>query len=72
MTTSKKRYFLFPYIAIKHNEYVYGRQLSTVVGDLSIKEVERYIEMTKGFKNVVITGIFEMSEEDYLASNKIE
>lgn len=69
---NKTRYFLFPYMAIKNREYVYGRQLSTVVGDLSIKEVERYIEMTKGFKNVVITGIFEMSEEDYLASNKIE
>ena len=72
MTTSKKRYFLFPYISIKNNEYVYGRQLFTVIGDLSIKEVERYIEMTKGYKNVVITGIFEMSEEDYLASTIIE
>ena len=66
------RFFLFPYIAIKHNEYVYGRQLYTVTGDLSIQEVEHYIEITKEFSNVVITGIFEMSEDDYLESNLIE
>lgn len=59
-------------IAIKHNEYVYGRQLYTVIGDLSIQEVEHYIEITKGYSDVVITGIFEMSEDDYLASNLIE
>lgn len=69
---NKTRFFLFPYIAIKHNEYVYGRQLYTVMGDLSIREVEHYIEITKEYSDVVITGIFEMSEDDYLASNKKE
>lgn len=72
MKMNKTRFFLFPYIAIKHNEYVYGRQLYTVMGDLSIREVEHYIEITKEYSDVVITGIFEMSEEDYLASNGIE
>lgn len=72
MTTSKKRYFLFPYIAINNNEYVYGRQLFTVTGHLSVPQVEDYTKMVKGMKNVVITGIFEMSEDDYLASNIIE
>lgn len=37
MKIDKTRFFLFPYIAIKHNEYVYGRQLYTVMGDLSIR-----------------------------------
>jgi hypothetical protein len=69
---NKTRFFLFPYIAIKHNEYVYGRQLYTVMGDLSIREVEHYIETTKEYSDVVITGIFEMSEDDYLESNLIE
>ena len=59
-------------MAIKHNEYVYGRQLYAVMGDLSIREVEHYIETTKKYSDVVITGIFEMSEDDYLASNLIE
>lgn len=72
MKMNKTRFFLFPYIAIKHNEYVYGRQLYTVMGDLSIREVEHYIEITKEYSDVVITGIFEMSEDDYLASNIIE
>lgn len=72
MKIDKIRFFLFPYIAIKHNEYVYGRQLYTVMGDLSIREVEHYIEITKEYSDVVITGIFEMSEDDYLASNLIE
>lgn len=72
MKMNKTRFFLFPYIAIKHNEYVYGRQLFTVTGHLSVPQVEDYIKMVKGMKNVVITGIFEMSEEDYLASNGIE
>lgn len=72
MKMNKIRFFLFPYIAIKHNEYVYGRQLYTVMGDLSIREVEHYIEITKEYSDVVITGIFEMSEDDYLASNLIE
>lgn len=72
MKMKKIRFFLFPYIAIKHNEYVYGRQLYTVMGDLSIREVEHYIEITKEYSDVVITGIFEMSEDDYLASNLIE
>lgn len=72
MKMNKTRFFLFPYIAIKHNEYVYGRQLFTVVGHLSIPQVEDYIKMVKGVTNVIITGIFEMSEEDYLASNGIE
>ena len=72
MKMNKTRFFLFPYIAIKHNEYVYGRQLYTVMGDLSIREVEHYIEITKEYSDVVITGIFEMSEDDYLASNTIE
>lgn len=72
MKMNKTRFFLFPYIAIKHNEYVYGRQLYTVIGDLSIREVEHYIERTKKCDNVIITGIFEMSEDDYLASNLIE
>lgn len=72
MKMNKTRFFLFPYIAIKHNEYVYGRQLYTVMGDLSIREVEHYIEITKEYSDVVITGIFEMSEDDYLASNLIE
>ena len=72
MKMNKTRFFLFPYIAIKHNEYVYGRQLYTVTGDLSIQEVEHYIEITKGYSDVVITGIFEMSEDNYLASNLIE
>ena len=72
MKMKKTRFFLFPYIAIKHNEYVYGRQLYTVMGDLSIREVEHYIEITKEYSDVVITGIFEMSEDDYLASNTIE
>lgn len=70
MKIDKTRFFLFPYIAIKHNEYVYGRQLYTVMGDLSIREVEHYIEVKKECDNVIITGIFELSEEDYLASNK--
>lgn len=39
MKMNKTRFFLFPYIAIKHNEYVYGRQLYTVMGDLSIREL---------------------------------
>lgn len=47
MKIDKTRFFLFPYIAIKHNEYVYGRQLYAVMGDLSIREVEHYIETTK-------------------------
>lgn len=72
MKMNKTRFFLFPYIAIKHNEYVYGRQLYTVIGDLSIREVEHYIEITKEYSDVVITGIFEMSEDDYLASSLIE
>lgn len=72
MKMNKTRFFLFPYIAIKHNEYVYGRQLYTVMGDLSIREVEHYIEITKEYSDVVITGIFEMSEDDYLESNLIE
>lgn len=72
MEINKTRYFLFPYMAIKHNEYVYGRQLYAVMGDLSIREVEHYIETTKKYSDVVITGIFEMSEDDYLASNLIE
>lgn len=72
MKIDKTRFFLFPYIAIKHNEYVYGRQLYAVMGDLSIREVEHYIERTKKCDNVIITGIFEMSEDDYLASNLIE
>lgn len=72
MKINKTRFFLFPYIAINHNEYVYGRQLFTVMGDLSIQEVENYIKITKEYSNVVITGIFEMSEDDYLASNLIE
>lgn len=72
MKMNKTRSFLFPYIAIKHNEYVYGRQLYTVTGDLSIQEVEHYIEVKKECDNVIITGIFELSEEDYLASNKKE
>ncbi len=72
MKMNKTRFFLFPYIAIKHNEYVYGRQLYTVMGDLSIREVEHYIETTKEYSDVVITGIFEMSEDDYLESNLIE
>lgn len=72
MKMNKTRFFLFPYIAIKHNEYVYGRQLYTVMGDLSIREVEHYIEITKEYSDMVITGIFEMSEDDYLASNIIE
>lgn len=72
MKIDKTRFFLFPYIAIKHNEYVYGRQLFTVVGHLSIPQVEDYIKMVKGVTNVIITGVFEMSEEDYLASNGIE
>lgn len=71
MKINKTRFFLFPYIAISHNEYVYGRQLFTVMGDLSIQEVENYIKITKEYSNVVITGIFEMSEDDYLASNLI-
>lgn len=72
MKIDKTRFFLFPYIAIKHNKYVYGRQLYTVMGDLSIREVEHYIEITKEYSDVVITGIFEMSEDDYLESNLIE
>lgn len=72
MEIDKTRFFLFPYIAIKHNEYVYGRQLYTVMGDLSIREVEHYIEITKEYSDVVIIGIFEISEDDYLASNLIE
>ena len=72
MKIDKTRFFLFPYIAIKHNKYVYGRQLYTVMGDLSIREVEHFIEITKEYSDVVITGIFEMSEDDYLASNLIE
>ncbi len=72
MKIDKTRFFLFPYISIKHNEYVYGRQLYTVMGDLSIREVEHYIEITKEYSDVVITGIFEMSEDDYLESNLIE
>lgn len=69
---NKTRYFLFPYMAIKNREYIYGRQLFTVVGHLSIPQVEDYIKMVKGVTNVIITGIFEMSEDDYLASNLIE
>lgn len=72
MEINKTRYFLFPYMAVKCGIYVYGRQLFTVIGDLSIREVEHYIEITKEYSDVVITGIFEMSEEDYLASNGIE
>lgn len=72
MKIDKTRFFLFPYIAIKHNEYVYGRQLYTVMGDLSIQEVEHYIEITEECSDVIITGIFEMSEDDYLASDLIE
>lgn len=56
---NKTRYFLFPYITVKNGEYVYGRQLFTVVGHLSIPQVEDYIKMIKGYGNVVITGIFE-------------
>lgn len=69
---NETRYFLFPYMAIKNREYIYGRQLYAVMGDLSIREVEHYIETTKKYSDVVITGIFEMSEDDYLASNLIE
>ena len=72
MEINKTRYFLFPYMAVKYGIYVYGRQLFTVTGDLSIKEVEHYIERTKKCDNVIITGIFEMLEDDYLASNLIE
>lgn len=47
MEINKTRYFLFPYMAVKYGIYVYGRQLFTVTGDLSIREVEHYIERTK-------------------------
>lgn len=70
---NKTRYFLFPYMAIDNRGYyIYGRQLFTVIGHLSIPQVEDYIKMVKGVTDVVITGIFEISEEDYLASNNIE
>lgn len=72
MEINKTRYFLFPYMAVKYGIYVYGRQLYTVTGDLPIQEVEHYIEVKKECDNVIITGIFELSEEDYLASNKKE
>ena len=72
MKMNKTRFFLFPYIAIKHNEYVYGRQLYTVTGDLSIQEVEHYIEVEEECDNVIITGIFEMSEDDYLAKHLLQ
>lgn len=70
MKIDKTRYFLFPYMAVINGIYVYGRQLFKVIGDLSIREVEHYIEVKKECDNVIITGIFELSEEDYLASNK--
>lgn len=47
MKIDKTRYFLFPYMAVINGIYVYGRQLFKVIGDLSIREVEHYIEVKK-------------------------
>lgn len=47
MKMNKTRFFLFPYMAVINGIYVYRRQLFKVIGDLSIQEVEHYIEVEK-------------------------
>lgn len=61
---------MFTYMYNAYNKYGYGRHMVTVRGDLAIWEVEEFIEKKKGIEKVLVTGFFEMSEEDYNASSK--
>lgn len=64
-----KRYFMVTYMYIDHGVYAYGRYLFTTIGALNICEIEKYLSNYKNVKNVLVTGFFEMEEEDYIASN---
>lgn len=70
--TKHERYFMVTYMYIDNKEYAYGRYLLTIVGALSIYKVEKLLSNYKNVKNVLVTGFFEMSEKDYIASKREE
>jgi len=68
----KVRYFMFSYMYCGYSKYAYGRHLAIVKGDLVIKEIEECIARTKGIDRVLVTGLFEMTKEDFNASIGID
>lgn len=66
------RYFMFTYMYqefIPTGMYRYGRAIFPIKGGLNIYNIEQKIKEARSIvTNVICTGFFEMSEEDYMSN----